>query len=280
MPELPEVETTRAGLEQLILGKEICQMKIYDARLRWPVVKNFPKIVKNTRIASITRRSKYLFLNLDNLNQNLKNQACGAIMIHLGMSGRLQVVDTSIPREKHSHIECFLSDDQVLRYTDPRRFGSFHWIPAGESHKLLDKLGPEPLSRDFTADYLEFKASNRVQSIKQFIMNAQIVVGVGNIYASEALFLAQIHPLTPAKHLKKNQYRKLVEAIQVTLKAAIKAGGTTLKDFQGSTGKPGYFQQKLNVYGRKGEACSKCGKEVQHLVLGQRATYFCQKCQK
>jgi len=309
MPELPEVETTRAGLEPLIVGHKIIAMYIYDARLRWPVDKTIVQQVQNAKILTVKRRSKYLLIetsqgcsnsfaskSLDQeglLDQTLLDQKLnetthqgGAggqvniLMIHLGMSGRLQVVSKCTPREKHSHIEWQLSSGQVLRYTDPRRFGSVHLLANTSHHRLLDKLGPEPLDNSFNGPYLLSILKKRRQAIKLLIMNAHIVVGVGNIYASESLFRAKIHPSTPASMVSRQKVTALVAAIKDTLGLAIAAGGTTLRDFQDSTGQPGYFKQELLVYGRAGEPCKVCTQPIAMMQQAQRATYFCAKCQK
>lgn len=274
MPELPEVETTVRGLNGLIPGQDICEMRIYDDRLRWPVDHSIVEKVFNTKIGTLVRRSKYILMPV------YKQKKClGHVMIHLGMSGRLQVVPQGTPREKHSHLEWLLSCGNILRYTDPRRFGSAHWVEPDLTHALLDKLGPEPLTKEFTSQLLFKRSRNRQQAIKVFIMNAQIVVGVGNIYANEALFRSAIHPQTPAGTITQEQTKKLVQQIKLTLKKAIKAGGTTLRDFQGSEGKPGYFKQELLVYGREGEPCTQCDALIECIKLGQRATYFCAQCQ-
>jgi len=278
MPELPEVETTARGLNQVIPETKIQEMRIYDSRLRWPVDFNMVELVKNASIGEVLRRSKYLLIPV------YKKTLQGYMMIHLGMSGRLQVVPEGTPREKHSHLEWFLNNKQVLRYTDPRRFGSAHWLTPEEAegpalHPLLASLGPEPLEKSFSAQYLFDITRTRSQKIKVFIMNAHIVVGVGNIYASESLFTAGIHPERAASSLTLDECKALVKAIKATLKKAIKAGGTTLKDFQSSEGKPGYFQQELKVYGREGLPCPNCKREIQQKKLGQRASFYCEHCQ-
>jgi len=275
MPELPEVETTTRGLNLVLPDQTIEEMRIYDDRLRWPIDHQIVQEVKSTQIGPILRRSKYMLMPVYK-NEDL----CGQVMIHLGMSGRLQVVDEQTPREKHSHVDWHLDSGAILRYTDPRRFGSVHWVPVDTTHPLLEKLGPEPLERIFNGTFLYDVTRKRQQAIKVLIMNAHIVVGVGNIYASESLFRAGIHPQTPASALSLDQCTALVKEIKTTLKKAIKAGGTTLKDFQSSEGKPGYFQQQLNVYGREGEPCNQCDNIIEHVKLGQRATFFCAQCQK
>lgn len=274
MPELPEVETTIRGLNLVIPQQHIKKMTIFDDRLRWPVEHSIIDEVNNSEIGIVTRRSKYILIPLYR-----KQQLHGRLMIHLGMSGRLQVVAPSIPREKHSHLDWLLSSGHTLRFTDPRRFGSVHWLIGDASHRLLSQLGPEPLTRDFNAQYLHTISRGRQQTIKVFIMNARIVVGVGNIYASESLFRASIHPLQKAAKLSLEQCQSLVQQIKFTLKKAIKAGGTTLKDFQNSDGKPGYFQQQLNVYGRDGQKCRSCSTNIETIKLGQRATFYCPSCQ-
>ena len=274
MPELPEVETTVRGLNRLIPGQKIQEMRIYDNRLRWPVDHSMVTKAYNSEIGTLVRRSKYILIPLLK-----KDQHQGYMMIHLGMSGRLQVVPEGTPREKHSHLEWHLNSGNILRYTDPRRFGSAHWVLPHLHHRLLDKLGPEPLTKKFTGQFLFKITRQRQQALKVFIMNAHIVVGVGNIYANEALFRSGIHPQTIAGLLTLDQANKLVEQIKLTLKKAIKAGGTTLRDFQSSEGQPGYFKQELLVYGREGQTCTTCNDTIQCIKLGQRATYFCSQCQ-
>lgn len=279
MPELPEVETTVQGLNLVLPHQQITAMKIYDDRLRWPVDHAMVQTSQDKWIGRLTRRSKYILMPLYSDKDCSAEQCIGEIMIHLGMSGRLQVIPAGTAKEKHSHLDWHLQSGDILRFTDPRRFGSVLWVILGEIHPRLAKLGPEPLSRHFTGDYLYQRAIKRQQNIKVFIMNAEIVVGVGNIYASESLFRANIHPLTPASQLSLEQMKKLVAAIKITLKAAIKAGGTTLRDFKSSDGKPGYFKQKLQVYDRVGLDCYQCGSLVEQLKIGQRSSYFCAICQ-
>ena len=223
------------------------------------------------KILSVERRAKYILISTK----------AGTLIIHLGMSGSLRIVKSNTPFDKHDHFDLILKNGDCLRLHDPRRFGSVLWTnkPPLE-HKLLCKLGPEPISELFTAAKIYKLSRKRSVTIKQFIMNGHIVVGVGNIYASEALFLAGIHPRKAAGKISLVRYEKLVTAIKKVLAAAIKQGGTTLKDFTQSDGKPGYFQQKLNVYGRKDEACTVCKKPISHCMLGQRATYYCTQCQK
>jgi len=271
MPELPEVETTRLGISPHIENQIVKSVIIRNGSLRWPVPTSIKKNLPTQKLLSISRRGKYLILDF----------GTGCLLIHLGMSGSLQIVDPKTTIRKHDHVDIIFNNQQCLRYHDPRRFGSILWTtrPALE-HKLLIDLGPEPLDKDFSAQHLWDRSRKRRVTIKQFIMDSHNVVGVGNIYASESLFRAGIHPRRAAGKVSLEQYKLLVKAIKRVIKAAIKQGGTTLRDFTGGDGKPGYFQQRLNVYGRKGEPCQQCGKAVSHCVMGQRATYYCTACQK
>jgi len=271
MPELPEVETTRCGITPHIKGKKISQVTIRHYTLRWPIPNDLASTLSGQTVHTIKRRAKYLLFQCDS----------GSLIIHLGMSGHLQIVSESDSIAKHSHLDIQLEDDVILRFTDPRRFGAVLWTSeAIEDHPLLNHLGPEPLSNDFSADYLYKITRQRRTTIKTFIMNGQHVVGVGNIYANEALFLAGIHPKKLAEKISKAKADNLVKVIKEVLTKAIEAGGTTLKDFKKSDGKPGYFAQQLHVYGREGEACTQCGTSIKHYKEAQRATYFCPKCQK
>jgi len=273
MPELPEVETTRRGIEPFAIDQIIEKVIIRQAKLRWPVDKALNKKLKGQKITGVNRRAKYLLLQTD----------VGDLMIHLGMSGNLRIIDQSTAKEtlqKHDHVDICLSNGKTIRFNDPRRFGSIILNQQGEQHSLLVKLGPEPLTDDFNAAYLYAKAVGRKVAIKAFIMNNHIVVGVGNIYAQESLFLGGIHPNRAASKVSLKKMEKLVAIIKQVLADAIKAGGTTLKDFTGADGKPGYFQQTLNVYGRNGEACFKCETKLKQVVIGQRTTVYCAKCQK
>jgi formamidopyrimidine-DNA glycosylase len=269
MPELPEVETTRRGIEPLVRGKTILAMHVREPRLRWPVA---PRIASETcgqTIQSVGRRGKYLLLNLDR----------GSLMIHLGMSGSLRHVPIEHPMRPHDHVEWQLGDGGGLRFNDPRRFGSVHFALAPLEHELLRSLGPEPLDDDFAPSYLHRLSRARRVAIKQHIMNARTVVGLGNIYANEALFRAGIHPFRAAGRIAENRIANLVEAIRTVLSEAIEHGGTTLRDFVGGDGKPGYFKQSLSVYDRAGEPCKHCGETIRLRKLGQRATYYCPSCQ-
>lgn len=271
MPELPEVETTCKGISVHLINKTIRKVIIRQPKLRWPIPAKIKKILVDQKIHSVERRAKYILIKTKT----------GTLMIHLGMSGSLHIVKANETYGKHDHFELVLKNQTCLRLHDPRRFGSVLWTekPVLE-HKLLCKLGPEPLSSEFTAEYLYGQSRKRKVNIKQFIMNGNIVVGVGNIYASEALFLSGIHPRRSAGSISLRRYTALVDSIKKVLAAAIKQGGTTLKDFTQADGKPGYFQQQLHVYARKGEPCFNCNKPLSHCVLGQRATYYCTQCQK
>lgn len=268
MPELPEVETVRAGLAPHCEGAIIVDVLVRDHRLRWPVPADLPAILKNQTIQKIERRAKYLLLHFDH----------GTLLWHLGMTGQLRVLFEKQPPQKHDHIDVVFTDGRVLRYTDTRRFGSVHWCDDWQQHKLVQVLGPEPLSSAFNATYLYQQCQRKTVAIKVALMNQALVVGVGNIYANEALHLATIHPLLPAKQLTKDQATTLVASTKKVLKKAIKAGGTTLKDFVDSEGKPGYFRQELLVYGRDGEPCRHCGFLLIKQTVAGRATYWCEQC--
>jgi formamidopyrimidine-DNA glycosylase len=271
MPELPEVETSRRGIEPHLKNSTITGIKIRQHKLRWPIPKNLPTLATNKKIRDVGRRAKYINLQLDN----------GNVIIHLGMSGSLRICKEDTPAEKHDHIDFIMSNKKILRLRDPRKFGCVLWTdePLAE-HELIKSLGPEPLDDEFNADYLWAKAQKRTSSIKSFIMNSHIVVGVGNIYASESLFKAGINPKRKAGKISKDRMIKLVDAIKQTLTDAIRQGGTTLRDFTSETGKPGYFAQQLQVYGRAGEPCRVCGSTVRQITQQQRSTYYCASCQR
>jgi formamidopyrimidine-DNA glycosylase len=221
-------------------------------------------------VQSLRRRGKYLLVGF----------STGTVIIHLGMSGSLRVLDCNIPKQKHDHVDFVFQNGQCLRLRDPRRFGAVLYTSKDPlQHKLLADLGPEPLERAFTGDHLFRHSRGKKVAVKLFIMNSKVVVGVGNIYANEALFLAGINPRRSAGRLSAERYARLAHAIKTVLRASIKAGGTTLRDFTAEDGRPGYFQQKLNVYGKTGEPCSHCGTAIKHITLGQRATYYCPHCQ-
>ena len=269
MPELPEVETILRGLTPHIQGATIEKALIRTHQLRWPIPELNPAI-RQQIILNVSRRGKYLLVRLKT----------GTILFHLGMSGRLCLLTDFKPPQRHDHVDIIFTDKQVLRYTDPRRFGAILWTPdCPLQHLLLKNLGVEPLTDDLTCDYLLQRAANRGKAIKSFIMDSKIVVGIGNIYAAESLFLAGIHPAMPAGLLTKIQARRLIDVIKQVLALAITKGGTTLKDFVNSEGRPGYFAQQLLVYGRAGLPCATCEEPLQSSVLGQRSTVFCVHCQ-
>ncbi len=269
MPELPEVETIRSGLEPLLIDRTIADVCIRQAQLRYRIPADLAASVSGQRITALQRRAKYLLLQVEE----------GTILIHLGMSGSLRYLRTEQAPERHDHLD-FVLDTGILRYRDPRRFGLVLWHPAtAPGHRLLDKLGPEPLGDVFTPDYLAHRGVGSKRALKNFIMDSHVVVGVGNIYANEALFLARIHPLRPAGTLSRPEWETLHRHIVGVLQRAIKAGGTTLQDFVDGSGKPGYFQQQLLVYGRDKEPCPECGTILAKQMIGQRSSWFCPACQ-
>jgi len=268
MPELPEVETTRRGIQDHVRGQKIEQVILRETRLRWPISAEVPNL-KGRHIREVSRRGKYLLMHLDR----------GHLIWHLGMSGSMRILPTGSAAENHEHVEFQLGNGQALKFRDPRRFGALlycHQDPL--QHRLLRQLGPEPLGEEFDADYLYDCCRKRNAAIKTILMNSHIVVGVGNIYASEALFLAGIRPALAARRISKPRLGKLVNAVRDTLSAAIAQGGTTLQDFTQVDGKPGYFRHELQVYGNKG-ACKVCGQSIKHLVQAQRSSYYCPECQ-
>jgi formamidopyrimidine-DNA glycosylase len=271
MPELPEVETSRRGIEPHLLNRTIKNVTIRQHKLRWPIPKNLPALAEGQKVRAVNRRAKYIVLKLDN----------GSIIIHLGMSGSLRICTNKTPAEKHDHIDICVTGNKILRLRDPRKFGCVLWTADNiNEHKLIVNLGPEPLDDIFTAEYLHKKASKRTCSIKSFIMNSHMVVGVGNIYASESLFKAGINPKRKAGSVSLVRFKKLVDAIKVTLRDSIEQGGTTLKDFTGGDGQPGYFAQKLLVYGRAGERCTVCSKPIKKITQQARSTFYCSQCQR
>lgn len=270
MPELPEVETTRQAIMPYVINRLIKTIVIRHQQLRLPVSTEITVCSSGQQITAVERRAKYLLLHLSK----------GYILIHLGMSGHLRLATNNDHIGKHDHIDLELSNGIILRYNDPRRFGLWLYIADNPlQHRLLAHLGPEPLSDNFTADYLQQKALQKTQAIKSFIMTNDIVVGVGNIYATESLFLAGIHPKQPAGSLTKQQYIALVDYIKQVLQQAILAGGTTLRDFHGLDGSPGYFVFNLQVYGRKNQACFHCGCIIELIRIGNRSSTFCPNCQ-
>jgi len=269
MPELPEVETSRRGIEPHIVGTRVTRVVIRNRSLRWPISRSVDRNLIDSTINSVTRRAKYLLINTDS----------GAAILHLGMSGSVIIVDRDTPAGIHDHVDIDFDSGKTLRFRDPRRFGSLHWSKEPLQHKLLKTLGPEPLDDEFDGDYLWTQSRGRRVSIKQFIMNAHVVVGVGNIYASEALFLAGVNPRRAAGRVALQRYALLVAAIKEVLANAIKAGGTTLRDFYGGDGEAGYFQQQLEAYGREGEPCRRCNSPITAIVQGQRSSFYCKHCQ-
>lgn len=271
MPELPEVETTRRGIASHITKCPVKSVIVRQRQLRWPIPSNLNKKLAGQKVHNVGRRGKYLLLSTQT----------GTLIIHLGMSGSLRVVASSTPAEKHDHVDFLFENDFLLRYRDPRRFGAILWTSRDVlQHKLLKDLGVEPLEKEFTGDYLYRISRNRKLAIKQFIMDAHIVVGVGNIYANEALFLSGIRPTIAAKRISHARMQKLVAAIKSVLKNAIKDGGTTLRDFTRGDGRPGYFRQKLNVYGLADQPCPVCKTPIKLIRQGQRASYYCPHCQR
>lgn len=270
MPELPEVETTKRGIESYLKGYTLETVNIRQSRLRWPVSDQIT-MLEGKVIKSIARRAKYILIEFES----------GYALWHLGMSGSLRLVEPSEAEAfgKHDHIDWYLSSGKILRYHDPRRFGALLWVEDPVDNNYINHLGPEPLSDEFDAAYLYTKSRGKKAPVKTFIMDGKIVVGVGNIYANESLFLAGIKPTTQAGKISKARMEKLVLRIKQVLAAAIEQGGTTLKDFVGGDGKPGYFAQQLNVYGRGGEECLHCKKTLKEIRQGQRATVYCPSCQ-
>lgn len=270
MPELPEVETTRRGLLPHVQGKTLRGVVVRDTRLRWPVTAELGERLTGQRITGLARRGKYLLLALPD----------GTVMMHLGMSGSLSVVESNKPPEKHDHIDMALDSGLSLRFTDPRRFGAVLWVEGDPAeHALLSHLGPEPLEAGFDGAYLYALSRKRKQAIKSFLMDSKVVVGVGNIYANEALFLSGIRPGLRAGGISRARYNLLAHAVVKVLEAAIEHGGTTLRNFVGGDGRPGYFKQSLQVYGRGGRPCRTCGATLKEVRIGNRSTVYCATCQ-
>ena len=275
MPELPEVETTRKGLLPLI-NHQVSQVIIRNAAMRWPIPNHLHETLLGATLVALTRRAKYILAKF-----KLVNQQYGTLLLHLGMSGRIQLLDADESPQKHDHFDIHFSGGRVLRLRDPRRFGAVLW--AGhqpEKHILLTVLGPEPLEDAFNGEYLQQHIRTRNMAIKNVIMDSHLVVGVGNIYASESLFRAGISPKTPANKVSRSRCQRLAQEIKLTLAAAIEAGGSSLRDFFGTDGNPGYFQQAYFVYGRTGEPCKLCAASIKQLKQGQRSTFYCGVCQK
>jgi len=271
MPELPEVETTARGIRPHVVGKKIAAVLVRNARLRWPVPSDLPQRLVGNCIERVERRAKYLLLRTHS----------GTLLIHLGMSGNLRILPANTPAQKHDHVDLIFADHTCLRLRDPRRFGAMLWCDGDPlTHTLLRTLGPEPLDEEFGHDYLFHATRKRKVDIKQLLMNQNIVVGVGNIYANEALFLAGINPRRAAGKVTKEQCARLAVEIKKVLSYAITQGGTTLRDYVDSNGDTGYFQLKLNVYRKEGEPCPRCGSPIKQLRQGQRSTFYCGSCQK
>lgn len=270
MPELPEVETTVRGIAPHIEGQTINRIVVRQPQLRWPVPNNLDQLLTDTAIRSVSRRAKYLLFTTDS----------GTVILHLGMSGSLRILPADKPSEKHDHIDFIFNNKTLLRYNDPRRFGAVLWTsdkPA--QHHLLKDLGPEPLLPDFDGNHLYHQSRKRLTPVKSFIMDSHVVVGVGNIYANEALFMAGIHPIRPTGKIPLARFRLLADCIKTVLERAIRQGGTTLRNFVNESGNPGYFKQQLNVYGRAGLPCKQCLTPLQEIRISNRTTVFCTHCQ-
>ncbi|HET7369687.1 MAG TPA: bifunctional DNA-formamidopyrimidine glycosylase/DNA-(apurinic or apyrimidinic site) lyase [Gammaproteobacteria bacterium] len=271
MPELPEVETARRGIAPHLQGRVIRDVIVRQPRLRWPVPRNLRQSLAGMHIDIVGRRGKYLLIDT----------AAGTLIVHLGMSGSLRILTAATPPGPHDHVDVVLGDGRVLRLRDPRRFGAVLFTRDDpQQHPLLAELGPEPLTAAFDGGYLYNQARGRRVAIKNLLMNSRIVAGVGNIYANEALFVARIHPLRAAGRIARPRCDALAQAVKDVLTAAIAAGGTTLRDFTRDDGRPGYFSQELKVYDRGGEPCLRCGTPIRRVVSGQRATYYCPRCQR
>lgn len=271
MPELPEVEVTRQGIEPYLLNQRIVHVTVRNPRLRWPIPSNLEEVLVGQEITSIVRRAKYLLFICGK----------GTLVIHLGMSGSLRLAFSQEPAQKHDHFDLELANGAILRFRDPRRFGTILWSTGDVMrHPLLAQLGDEPLCSSFDGRSLYERTRHRVVSVKEALMNNRIVAGIGNIYANEALFCAGIHPRTLAGKIGLKRYEKLACAIKITLHAAIEAGGSSLRDFVKCDGSPGYFQQQYWVYGRVNQSCRKCGSLIKQIKQGQRSSFYCPKCQK
>jgi formamidopyrimidine-DNA glycosylase len=272
VPELPEVETVRRGIDPHVVGRTIARVVVREPRLRWPVPTSLPKRLRGRRILGTDRRGKYLLLLLDNGDR---------VLVHLGMSGSLSLQAPGRPLRKHDHLDIELDGERLLRFHDPRRFGAVLVWPRSEpEHVLLKDLGPEPFSAAFDGDYLFRESRGRAAAVKSFVMDGRIVVGAGNIYATEALFRAGVRPTRAAGRLTRGECTRLAEQIRAVLAEAVRRGGTTLRDFSGADGEPGYFVQDLRVYDRAGQACRSCGATIRRVVVGQRSSYYCPKCQR
>lgn len=272
MPELPEVETVRRGLAPHLVGRRIERLVVREPRLRWPVPRGLPARVQGRTVAALTRRGKYLIATLDSGDR---------LILHLGMTGRLLVLDPAEPLRKHDHVDVLLDSGRMVRFHDPRRFGALLLWPAREAeHPLLANMGPEPFTEAFDGQYLYAKSRGRSAAVKTFVMDGRIVVGAGNIYAAESLFHAGIRPTRAAGKLSRGDCERLAREIRAVLGAAVELGGTTLRDFAGADGASGYFQQELFVYDRGGEPCRVCGTTIRRLTLGARQSCYCPRCQR
>lgn len=269
MPELPEVETTKRGIAPHVENRVVDRCIVRERRFRWPIPEGLEQRLQGQRVGTLRRRGKYLIAPI----------GPGYLLLHLGMSGSLRVVDADSAPRKHDHVD-WVFGQRALRFHDPRRFGAVLWTETPDEHPLLASLGPEPLSDDFNPDYLFRATRKRQQPIKTRIMDSHVVVGVGNIYASEALFLAGIRPGRAAARIRKAEAEALSQAIKTVLASAIEQGGTTLRDFVREDGQPGYFAQSLNVYGRQGQSCTQCGTVIKQKTLGQRSSFYCPSCQQ
>jgi formamidopyrimidine-DNA glycosylase len=275
LPELPEVETTRRGIAPYLIGRRVLGVTLRRPDLRWPIPAAISELLPGQRIDAVERRAKYLLLHTE----------AGSALLHLGMSGVLRVLPPDAPIGKHDHVDIALERtatqaDRILRFTDPRRFGCLLWQAPGEIHSLLANLGPEPLTDAFDGDLMWHISRSRTAAVKLFLMDNAVVVGVGNIYASEALFAAGIDPRRAAGSVSRVRYARLAAEVKRILAWAIERGGTTLRDFINPDGAPGYFFRELNVYGRAGEPCNVCGTAIRQVVLGQRSTFWCPHCQR
>ncbi len=274
MPELPEVETTRVGLLPL-LNQQVDHVIIRNASMRWPIPNHLPQTLAGCTLIELTRRAKYILAKFQSANLQQ-----GTLLLHLGMSGRIQLLEADESPQKHDHFDIHFKNGQVLRLRDPRRFGAVLWAgEEPEAHVLLTVLGPEPLEAAFNGTYLHHNIRTRSMAIKNVIMDSHLVVGVGNIYASESLFRAKINPQTPANKLSLAHCERLAVEIKTTLQAALAAGGSSLRNFFGTDGNPGYFQQEYFVYARTGQPCKVCGTAIKMVRLGQRSTFYCSICQ-